>query len=276
LATGSVFKKLEILYLKPFDCIIVARKVPSPLSEALWLHRLNDTMPSSVSSQVFTYPGWQEDLKGIEEELHESMIYFGINPMTLKDTNSHKKMLNKQQLLDGTCTDANIRRLDADKFTYIDFQNDKENIMNKFREGLPIECYMTVLEMKQRAHDQDYSHPLLRELNMTTFSYDGWNEDMKEINRYLFDLDVSTFDFGTREDLTKRQLAKMKKKQDIFDGRCSDLNLDILNSAVFKYPNFEQDRQELMGLIDDKWSFDQGVSQCHSNETSSVRRKQNN
>eukprot|EP00980_Cylindrotheca_fusiformis_P029785 scaffold23850_cov117-Cylindrotheca_fusiformis.AAC.1 len=245
---------------KLYHCAAVRSKVSLLGSVISSTPTMSPIQSGNFSNATFTYPGWEEDLKSIEEELHESMTYFGIHPVNLKDTNSHRKMLNKQQLFDGTSTDVNMRRLDAGEFTYPDFHSDRENIMNKFREGLPIDSYMVVLEMKQRAHNEDYSHPLLCELKLSTFTYDGWEDDMKEADRYLFDLDISTFDFGNRDDLTKRQLAKMKKKQDIFDGRCSDCNLDILNSGAFTYPNFEKDRKELMELIDEKASFDEGVS----------------
>jgi len=202
-------------------------------------------MPAEEQKSLFTYPGWVEDMKSIENELAD--LFWCFNSFNdVKDTRGGKKMQNRQQLYEGTCN--NVVRLNNGEFSYYGFERDKEKLVNSFRDGSDISNEMTVLEMKQRVHDQD-SHPLLIDIENSSFSYDAWEEDMKEAVATLFDVD--SFSIYNREDETKTKLTMMRKKQDISDGRCNDPYIERLNSVSFNYPSFENDKTMVLQWIID-------------------------
>jgi len=202
-------------------------------------------MPAEERKSLFTYPGWVEDMKSIENELSDLFWCFD-SFKDVKDTRGGKIMQNRQQLYEGTCN--NVVRLNNGEFSYYGFERDKEKLVNSFRDGSDISNEMTVLEMKQRVHDQD-SHPLLIDIENSSFSYDAWEEDMKEAVATLFDVD--SFSIYNREDETKTKLTMMRKKQDIFDGRCNDPYIERLNSVSFNYPSFENDKTTVLQWIID-------------------------
>jgi len=217
-------------------------------------------MPAEERKTLFTYPGWAEDMKMIENELADPFwCRFSFNSMP-----SCSKMQNRQQLYEGTCN--NVVRLNSGEFSYDGFERDKEKLVNSFRDGSDISNDMTVLEMKQRVHDQDSSHPLLIDIENSSFSYDAWEEDMKRAVATLFDVD--SFCIGDRENETKNILATMRKKQDISDGRCNDPYTDRLNSVSFNYPRFENDKTTVLQWITD------GLDSCVETGLSDMQMRQ--
>ena len=41
----------------------------------------------------------------------------------------------------------------------------------------------------------------------------------------------------------------MKKKQDMFDGRYNDPNIEYLKNTNFTYPNYDKDKETILQLI---------------------------
>lgn len=190
----------------------------------------------------FTYDGWEEDLTDLRNEIISpcKMSLLKESSIRLKK----EKMERKQQIADGSCRDKSFLRLQNfnSKFTYEDFKEDRELAMEKFvNYG---HCDMIVFELKQHLHDGNFSHPLLKEYRRyVSLCGDNpeWAEDKMKVKSLLFDMKYWGFN---REFYARILMRKVERD-------CSRIEnaKHILDLERFNYPNFENDREQILKNI---------------------------
>jgi len=129
-----------------------------------------------LDSYVFTYPGWQLDVREVEEShvLHRSGCFFD---------DALEGMLNKEKVNNGDRSHPNLVTLDRLKkaLSYAGWEDDflAAEKSHLTRPDDLQDYHIFKLIEKQRMHYGDRSHKRLRQLDSYDFNYPGWEADKR-------------------------------------------------------------------------------------------------
>lgn len=198
-----------------------------------------NSIPNELQNDSFTYPNWREDAKRCEEAvftLHSSLAKRYLQGMK-----------NKQLLYEGRCTEPFMVRLNSGRLNYDGFDKDKEFVLSRFGKGIEIGGYMEMIELKQRVLKHgDRSHPIVQKIDNAKFDYYGWQKDLEEVKSDLFG-PLDHFK-SCRIYHAEYRLHHMVKKQKIQKDRLNDPVFKFLHSGKMTYPNFNQDRRDVINI----------------------------
>jgi hypothetical protein len=186
-----------------------------------------------VASGVLTYAGWQEDVEEVERAHWK--LWGPSSDEKLQE------MRRKQRMHSGDRSDASLRELDAlvaSGLTYTGWQDDvKEAEVYHCKHPISDDKLQEIMK-KQKMHSGDRSDASLRELDTLVASgltYDGWQEDVGEVERTHWKWPR----------LVDYKLQAMRRKQKMHCGDRSDASLRELDalvaSGVLTYAGWQDD-----------------------------------
>jgi hypothetical protein len=189
-----------------------------------------------VASGVFTYAGWQDDVKSAE-------MYHCEFPILVD--RKMQAMRKKQEMHSGDRSDANLRALDAlvasGVFTYTGWQDDVKSAEIYHCKHPNLDGKMQEMRTKQKMHSGDRSDANLRALDALLASgltYAGWQNDVKEVEKYHVEYPI----------LVEGSLQKIRKKQEMHSGDRSHATLRALDALVasgLTYASWRDDVKEV-------------------------------
>lgn len=107
--------------------------------------------------------------------------------------------------------------------------------MTLFTDGytLSLNRLLDSLDQRQRAHEGDRTdyELVLVDLHAATFTYAGWHEDMRRVERPVEKKDAY------------KLLRRMHRRQEMHDGVYTHEGIRKLMTEDFDYPEFEEDRE---------------------------------
>jgi Zinc finger, C3HC4 type (RING finger) len=201
-----------------------------------------------------SYPGWRAD-KAIAESLYCEY------PSSRRLQRKLIGMKNKQRLYEGDRSHPEIVALDAAIFTYPGWQQDRDKAERIHTDDSSESCDLLlssslcgaggetslfeqklhVMKKKQRIHSGNRSRiRFLKHLDSFKFTYPGWRDDKVEAENFYCE-DASS----------KRAMAKltgMKNKQRLFQGDRSHPEILALDSVVFTYSGWQEDKKEAVRI----------------------------
>jgi hypothetical protein len=124
-----------------------------------------------------------------------------------------------------------LRALDAMSCTYPDWRADfKQAEEYHFHCPWEFSRHLRVMKRKQNLLDGDRSHNELKRLDSVTFTYPGWHEDFKEVERHHIQTDPL---FG-------KKLSLMTRKQKLHHGDRSHYHLRAIDAVktTLTYPGW--------------------------------------
>jgi hypothetical protein len=189
-----------------------------------------------VASGVFTYAGWQDDVKSAE-------MYHCEFPILVD--RKMQAMRKKQEMHSGDRSDANLRALDAlvasGVFTYTGWQDDVKSAEMYHCEHPDLDSELQAMRTKQEMHSGDRSDANLRALDALLASgltYAGWQNDVKEVEGYHVKFPI----------LVDGSLQKMRKKQEMHSGDRSHATLRALDALVASGLTYASWRDDVKGV----------------------------
>ena len=204
----------------------------------------------SSSKEGFCYKGWGKHKQMIEDTLankyNEMDFSFSDNRVEVA-RDYYKGMIRLQRIHDRKSRHIGIERLNAnsDSFKYPRWEKYREEAIImylKFDDEEAKELY-DVMKLKQDIHDGKRSHWLLRKLDAQRFSYPGWSNHTKSVERAL--TNVFKVHLGEDRSATAGQLCRgMLRLQQVFTGKTRHKDIEHLHKSKFTYAGFEKDRIE--------------------------------
>ena len=187
-------------------------------------------------SAEFTYPDFEVD-KATAEKI------FAEYPTTHRFHEKLTAMINKERLYRGDRSHPDIVALDETKFTYPQWEKDKEEAVKRhcgdctlFQLGVTCRFLYNKMLKKQRMFENRVNVPALQDLDRAYFTYTGWEKDKEFAEQYYAE-------FSTTDRLHDKVEA-MKNKQRLLSGDRSHPDIVALDSTTFDYQGWEKDKEE--------------------------------
>lgn len=204
----------------------------------------------SSSKEGFCYKGWERHKHLIEDTLankyNEIDFSFSDNRVDIA-RDYYKGMIRLQRIHDRKARHIGIERLNenSDSLNYPRWEKDREEAIImylKFDDDEAKELY-DVMKLKQDMHDGKRSHWLLRKLDAQRFTYPGWSNHAKSVERAL--TNVFKVHLGEDRSATAEKLFRgMLRLQQVFTGQKRHKEIEHLHKSKFTYTGFEKDRTE--------------------------------
>jgi len=180
-----------------------------------------------LDSLKLSYPGCEKDRREVERIYHlrntEQMFADSMF------NNAVEGLKNKQRMFQGDRSHPLLRKLDRLKLSYPGWEKDFEAAETEHKEGGTYfgKERLHTLKEKQRIHEGCRSHWRLKKLDSLKLSYPGWQEDVKDAEKY--------------HRVAEERLHTLKEKQSIYEGRRSHWRLKKLDSLKLSYPGWHED-----------------------------------
>jgi hypothetical protein len=188
----------------------------------------------TLDSLEISYPGWEEDVKKAERfhicRVENIISNFGFDRMVME-------FKGKQQLFQGDRSHPNLQKLDAlqpTKSTYPGWNEDFTAAEKDHQNRERFNHKLFILEERQRMYLGDRSHPRLLELDSYSFSYPGWEEDIRLAEDIHLRMKHSFLIYHCH-------LQGMRNKQQMCLGDRSHPNLVFLDGLLLSYPSWKAD-----------------------------------
>jgi hypothetical protein len=187
-----------------------------------------------LDSCTFTYPGWRDDKVQAETFYCESAS-------SKRAQEKLTGMQNKQRLFDGDRSHPQIVALDSTTLTYRHWKKDKEEAEKIHTASTWLSCEtfdekLHVMKRKQQVHSNRSSINFIRELNSLEFTYPGWGTDKVQA--------ITMYCESSNSRRARQKLMGMKNKQSLFEGDRSHPEIISLDSQVFTYQGWQEDKKE--------------------------------
>ncbi|CAB9510640.1 expressed unknown protein [Seminavis robusta] len=187
----------------------------------------------ALDATLFTYKGWEADKEEAIRRHTGDCMTFNLGHSGFE---SHfQKMKKKQKMHVDRASLPGLQELDNTVFTFPGWEVDRavcEKYFVEYSTSSTADCFhrkFVAMKNKQRLYMGDRSHPDIRALDGTAFSYDGWEDDKKEAEKRLTGdcilLHMGSLGFN---DI----FSKMKKKQALHVDRSSIQCLRDLDNLV--------------------------------------------
>jgi hypothetical protein len=177
-----------------------------------------------------SYPGWGEDVK----EADRFHIRRGEDPISnIRFDQMVIEIKGKQQLLEGDRSQHRaLQKLDSLKLNYPGWKEDFSTAAKNHQSRWRFNQKLFALEERQRMYLGDRSHPKLIELDSCSFSYSGWEEDIRQAEEIHLRLLDGCY---------QNHLQGMRNKQQMFLGDLSHPNRVLLDGLRLSYPSWKAD-----------------------------------
>ena len=187
----------------------------------------------ALDSLSFTYKGWETDKEEAIRRHTGDCMTFNLGSYGFESLLN--KMKKKQKMHDDRASLAGLLELDNEHFSYPGWEVDRavcEKFFVEYSTNSTADCFhrkFVAMKNKQKLFEGNRSHPDVRALDETHFSYDGWEDDKKEAERRLTG-DCILLHMGSTgfNDI----FSKMKKKQALHIDRSSIQCLRELDALV--------------------------------------------
>ena len=182
-----------------------------------------------LNSLDLSYPGFEKDVEEAERfhirRAEDIISNHAFDRMVME-------FKGKQQLFKGDRSHPNLQKLDFLQLSYPRWNEDFTAAEKDHQNRATFNHKLFILKERQRMYLGVRSHPRLLELDSYSFTYPGWEEDI----RLAEDIHVRTRDgFPTYQ----YHLQGMRNKQQMFLGDRSHPNLVLLDGLRISYPNWK-------------------------------------
>lgn len=194
----------------------------------------------TIDTAKFDYDGWENDLENIKSDLFGPMSLF---PSFSKIEDDIDMMFTKQQRQFTFYDDPSLQVLHDDSLTYSNAESDKMQVFQLYRDGRDVDELIEFMEARQRLHDGK-SHPILKKLDSSSFTYKNWKKDAKAIRNKLLYGQIAYHNDWSVEEGAELLMRAMENKERIYNGK--DHLMQSIASGLFTYNGFEDDKDSIV------------------------------